>query len=207
MLDRYLIPDTAQYRVEEIIKKSQFIVTLAHTPSVDEAKAFIAAVKAEFPDATHNCWAYQAGPPGTTAMVGMSDDGEPHGTAGKPMLNMLLHADVGEISAVVTRYFGGTKLGTGGLVRAYSGMVKLGLETLPTREKITPVRLEVVIDYSAVTLFKRMLPDYEIKVLEENFGADAAFVVEMPKEHAEAFSAAVVELTNGNALLDDITDR
>lgn len=207
MSDRYLIPDAAQYRVEDIIKKSQFIVTLGHTPSVEEARAFVAAIKEEFPDATHNCWAYQAGPPGTTAMVGMSDDGEPHGTAGKPMLNMLLHSDVGEISAVVTRYFGGTKLGTGGLVRAYSGMVKLGLETLPTREKITPVRLEVVIDYSSVTLFKRMLPEYEIKVLEENFGTDAAFVVEMPKEHAEAFSSAVIELTNGNALLDDITEN
>lgn len=206
MSDRYPIPDTAQYRVEDVIKKSQFIVTLAHAPSVEEAKAFVSSVKAEFPDATHNCWAYQAGPPGTTAKVGMSDDGEPHGTAGKPMLNVLLHADVGEIAAVVTRYFGGTKLGTGGLVRAYSGMVKLGLETLPVREKITPVRMDVVIDYSSVTLFKRMLPDYEIKVLEEKFGADAAFVVEMPKEHAETFSAAVVELTNGNALIDVIEE-
>lgn len=206
MSDRYLIPDTTQHRVEDSIKKSQFIVTLAHAPSVEEAKAFVAAVKVEFPDATHNCWAYQAGPPGTTAMVGMSDDGEPHGTAGKPMLNMLLHADVGEVAAVVTRYFGGTKLGTGGLVRAYSGMVKLGLETLPTREKITPVRLEVIMDYSAVTLFKRMFPEYEIKVLKETFGADVSFIVELPKEHAENFSAAVVELTNGNALIDDITD-
>ena len=206
MSERYLIPDTTHYRVEEIIKKSQFIVTLAHAPSVEEARAFVDSIKAEFPDATHNCWAYQAGPVGDSSKVGMSDDGEPHGTAGKPMLNVLMHADVGEVAAVVTRYFGGTKLGTGGLVRAYSGMVKLGLETLPTREKITPVRLEVVIDYSAVTLFKRMLPEYEIKVLEENFGADAAFVVEMPKEHAENFSAAVVELTNGTALIDDITD-
>lgn len=206
MSDRYPIPDTTLYRVEDVIKKSQFIVTLAHAPSVEEAKAFVAAIKAEFPDATHNCWAYQAGPPGSTAKVGMSDDGEPHGTAGKPMLNVLLHANVGEIAAVVTRYFGGTKLGTGGLVRAYSGMVKLGLDTLPLREKITPVRLEVVIDYSSVTLFKRMLPDYEIKVLEETFGADATFFVEMPKEHADAFTTAVVELTNGNALIEIIEE-
>ena len=204
MSDRYLIPDTPLYRVEDIIKKSQFIVSLAHVCNADEAKAFVDAIKEEFPDASHNCWAYQAGAPGTTAVVGMSDDGEPHGTAGKPMLNVLLHADVGEVAAVVTRYFGGTKLGTGGLVRAYSGMVKLGLETLPTREKITPVRFEVVIDYSHVTVFKRMLPEYEIRVLEENFGADASFMVEMPKEHAETFTAAVVELTNGAALIEEI---
>lgn len=87
--------------------------------------------------------------PGQTSKVGYSDDGEPHGTAGRPMLTMLLHGGVGELSAVVTRYFGGIKLGTGGLVRAYQGMVKLGLETLPTREHMIPARVEVVLDLSA----------------------------------------------------------
>lgn len=126
-----------------------FIVSLAHTPTPEAAKAFIERIKQEFPDATHNCWAYAAGAPGQTSKVGYSDDGEPHGTAGRPMLTMLLHGGVGELSAVVTRYFGGIKLGTGGLVRAYQGMVKLGLETLPTREHMIPARVEVVLDLSA----------------------------------------------------------
>ena len=133
----YFIPDLAPedlHRCEEIVRRSRFIVSLAHTPTPEAAKSFIERIKQEFPDATHNCWAYAAGAPGQTSKVGYSDDGEPHGTAGRPMLTMLLHGGVGELSAVVPRYFGGIKLGTGGLVRAYQGMVKLGLETLPTRE-------------------------------------------------------------------------
>ena len=128
----YFIPDLAPedlHRCEEIVRRSRFIVSLAHTPTPEAAKSFIERIKQEFPDATHNCWAYAAGAPGQTSKVGYSDDGEPHGTAGRPMLTMLLHGGVGELSAVVTRYFGGIKLGTGGLVRAYQGMVKLGLET------------------------------------------------------------------------------
>ena len=142
----YFIPDLAPedlHRCEEIVRRSRFIVSLAHTPTPEAAKAFIERIKQEFPDATHNCWAYAAGAPGQTSKVGYSDDGEPHGTAGRPMLTMLLHGGVGELSAVVTRYFGGIKLGTGGLVRAYQGMVKLGLETLPTREHMIPARVEV----------------------------------------------------------------
>lgn len=202
MAGRYNIPNTRFFRVEDTIKRSLFLATFSHTSSVESAREFIAQIKAEHPDATHNCWAYQAGPPGSTALVGLSDDGEPHGTAGKPMLNMLMHADIGELSCVVTRYFGGTKLGTGGLVRAYGGMVKLGLETLPVCEHITPVTLEVVIDYSKVTLFKRMLPEFEIRVLEERFTADAGFLLELPDEHQEAFTAALTEMTNGESLID-----
>ena len=115
----YKIPATL-HRTEEKIKRSRFIATVAHASTEKDVKTFISMIKKEFPDATHNCWAYVAGPPGDTARVGMSDDGEPHGTAGKPILTVLLHSEIGEIVAVVTRYFGGTKLGKGGLVRAYS---------------------------------------------------------------------------------------
>jgi uncharacterized YigZ family protein len=202
-MPRYLIPASG-HRIEDSIKRSRFITSLAHTETVEQAKTFIAAIQAEFPDATHNCWAFQAGPAGDSAFVGMSDDGEPHGTAGKPMLNVLLHSGIGEIAVVVTRYFGGIKLGTGGLVRAYSGMVSLGLETLPVREKIEPVELEVVIEYGAVTLFKRMLPDHEVEVLAENFGADAVFEVRMPRERREGFERSLMEMTNGSCLVEKL---
>ncbi|MFQ8890076.1 MAG: IMPACT family protein [Bilophila wadsworthia] len=125
-------------------RRSRFIVSLAIRRP--EAANPSSMDQTGIPDATHNCWAYAAGAPGQTSKVGYSDDGEPHGTAGRPMLTMLLHGGVGELSAVVTRYFGGIKLGTGGLVRAYQGMVKLGLETLPTREHMIPARVEVVLD-------------------------------------------------------------
>lgn len=196
MSARYLIP-AATHRVEESIKRSRFIATAAHAPDTESAKAFVAEIMAEFPDATHNCWAFAAGPPGDTAHVGMSDDGEPHGTAGKPMLNTMLHADVGEIAIVVTRYFGGTKLGTGGLVRAYSSMVNAALENLPTKEKVDTVTINATISYQAVTLFKRMLPEFEAEAIEEIFAEDATFTLVMPEEHLPTFTTKLAELTDG----------
>lgn len=189
------------HREEELIRRSRFIVSMAHTPDTASAHAFVDRIKQEFPDATHNCWAFNAGAPGSTAKIGFSDDGEPHGTAGRPMLTMLLHGGVGEVSAVVTRYFGGIKLGTGGLVRAYQGMVRLGLDTLPQREHIIPRKLEVIIDYPLVTRFHRLLPLYEAAVITETFGVDAVFEVVLPEEHVVAFEAAIIELAEGAALI------
>lgn len=201
MSSRYLIP-AGNHRAEESIKRSRFIVSVAHAADSESAKAFIAEIKDEFPDATHNCWAFAAGPPGDTAQVGMSDDGEPHGTAGKPMLNTLLHGDVGEMAVVVTRYFGGTKLGTGGLVRAYSSMVNLALDTMETKEKVDTTRILVTIPYPSVTLFKRMLPEFEVEIEEELFTDEAAFLLIMPEEHLEEFTARLSEMTDGRGRVE-----
>lgn len=198
MSDRYLIPANF-HRVEDSIKRSRFITSVDHAPDTESAREFINRIKTEFPDATHNCWAYASGPPGDTAAVGLSDDGEPSGTAGKPMLNMLLHGGIGEIAVVVTRYFGGTKLGTGGLVRAYSGMVKLGLETMPTKEMVETIFRSVTIPYPSVTLFKRMLNDFEIEILAEEFTDTAGFSLELPEEHLTQFIARLTEMTDGRA--------
>jgi uncharacterized YigZ family protein len=119
---RYPIP-SARHRVEQVIDRSRFICTVAPVSTVDEAQIFVREVQREFADATHNCWAYVVGAPGSSDRIGLSDDGEPHGTAGRPMFTVLQHADVGDVAAVVTRYYGGIKLGTGGLVKAYSGAV------------------------------------------------------------------------------------
>ena len=136
-MPRYPIPAN-RTRVEEVILRSRFITTAAPAGTSEAARAFIASIRAEFPDATHHCYAFVAGPPGSTAQIGMSDDGEPGGTAGRPMLAVLLGSGIGDIAVVVTRYYGGTKLGTGGLVRAYSGGVKAVLDALPVCEKISP---------------------------------------------------------------------
>lgn len=201
-----MIPAIQIHRVEDTIKRSRFIASLGHAANISEAQDFVGRIQKEYPDATHNCWAYEAGPPGDTAYIGMSDDGEPHGTAGRPMLNVLLHSDVGQVAVVVTRYFGGIKLGTGGLVRAYSGMVQMGLEHLELREKITPVKLDVILDYSSITLFKRMLPDFEVEITAEEYGADACFKLSLPQENRTAFELALQELTNGLSLVSTIED-
>lgn len=199
--NRYPIP-AAVHRVEEEIKRSRFITTLAHAPTLEAARAFIAGVRTEFPDATHNCWAYVVGPPGSTSQIGLSDDGEPHGSAGRPMLTVLLHAGVGDVAAVVTRYFGGTLLGVGGLVRAYSGGVQFALASLPTVERVPTALLDVVIDYTAITSFQRLAPNFEAVVVAQEFGLDAAYRVRVPLSQIEAFGAAIAEMTNGQALVE-----
>jgi uncharacterized YigZ family protein len=198
---RYPVPSGVQ-RVEEAIKRSRFITTVGPAPSLEAARAFVAQVSTEFTDASHNCWAYVVGPPGSTSQIGMSDAGEPHGTAGRPMLNVLLHSGVGDIAAVVTRYFGGTLLGTGGLVKAYSGGVQLGLQALPVVEKVAMAEVVVVIDYGAVTPLQRLLPDFEAEVVRQEFAADATFVIKLPEERVDALSAQVIALTNGLALVE-----
>ncbi|HHY56090.1 MAG TPA: YigZ family protein [Chloroflexi bacterium] len=198
---RYLVP-AAVHRVEEEIKRSRFITTLAPAPTPDAARAFIADMRAEFPDATHNCWAYVVGPPGSTSQIGLSDDGEPHGSAGRPMLTVLLHAGVGDIVAVVTRYFGGTLLGVGGLVRAYSGGVQLALATLPTVERVPTVMLDVVVDYAAVTPLLRLAPNYEAIIIAQDFGLDATYRLRLPLSQVDAFQTALTDMTHGQALVE-----
>jgi uncharacterized YigZ family protein len=188
--------------VAEQIRRSRFITTVAYTPTVEAARAFIAEIKAEFSDASHNCWAYLVGPPGGTSQIGYSDDGEPHGTAGRPMFTVLQHSGLGDITAVVTRYFGGTKLGKGGLVRAYSGGVQVALAELPLAEHVPSIELEVVIAYASVTPVQRLLPDFEAVIVAETYAADVTYRIELPEGQAEAFAQALVGLTNGAVLVE-----
>ncbi|GAK29250.1 YigZ family protein, partial [Serratia liquefaciens] len=125
-MEPYPIP-AGPISVSEEIKKSRFITLLAPTSGVDAAKAFIQQVRDEHPAARHHCWAFVAGPPTDSQQLGFSDDGEPSGTAGKPILAQLMGSGIGEITAVVVRYYGGIKLGTGGLVRAYGSGVQQAL--------------------------------------------------------------------------------
>ncbi len=201
----YKIPDLAEgriYRVEQTIKRSRFITSIAHTNGVEEAKLFVEKVKAEFPDAKHNCWAYCAGAAGQTAFVGASDDGEPHGTAGRPMLTVLLHSGVGEITAVVTRYFGGILLGTGGLVKAYQSSVKQALDTLPITDKTILSKVLVTVDFKFINQLQNLLPKFDAVVDLQNFGANAAFSIKLPVSQVEGFVSAITNVTAGSAVIE-----
>lgn len=201
MGERYRIP-AATHRTEEEIKRSRFITTIGHASTVAAARGFIADVSHEFADASHNCWAYVIGPPGSTRQIGMSDAGEPHGSAGRPMLTVLQHAGIGDIVAVVTRYFGGTLLGVGGLVRAYSGGVQLALTTLPTTERIDYALLSVVLDYPAVTPVLRLLSDFAAEIQDQAYAADVTFQLRLPVENLEALMTRLNEATNGQVLFE-----
>ncbi len=202
MKSRYIIPaldPLSMHRTEQQIKRSLFICSTGHSPHAESAKAFIERIKKEFPDATHNCWAFAAGAPGDTAKVGFSDDGEPHGTAGRPMLTALLHSGVGELVCVVTRYFGGVKLGTGGLVRAYQGCVIENLTALPRCERVNKIILKLSISYTYVDKFYRLLPNFEANIQEEDFTTQADFTLSLPEEHLSSFKQALANATDGSA--------
>lgn len=199
--DRYPVP-AARHRVSDEIQRSRFITTVAPAPTVEDATALIREVGSEFNDATHNCWAYVVGPPGSTARIGMSDDGEPHGTAGRPMLHVLLHSDLGDVVAVVTRYYGGQKLGTGGLARAYSGGVQQALATLPRMERVELVRATVVVDYPSVQAVQQLLADVEAEVVGQEYLERVRYQLRLPRGRAAELGARLLDATRGQAELE-----
>ncbi len=200
---RFLIPARV-HRVEETIQRSRFITTAAHAPDAEAAHSFVEKIRNEYPDATHNCWAFVAGPPGETTRIGMSDDGEPHGTAGRPMLTTLLHSEVGEVVAVCTRYYGGVKLGTGGLGRAYSGGVKLLLASLPTEEKVERVQVEVTVSYPEVAAVQRLITESGVLVLEEDYGTEVVYSCGVPSGALESFRESIADITRGAGVVREL---
>ena len=194
--ERYPIPARI-HRAELSERRSRFLTTLANAPDAEAARAFIDRVRAELPDATHHCWAFVAGRPGSTRSVGMSDAGEPPGTAGRPMLTVLLHSGVGEVVAVCSRWYGGVKLGTGGLARAYAESVKLALASLPTEEHVRRVSVEVVVAYPAVDGLQRVLDELDAVTEEEGYGAEVRYRVALPESRLVDLEQAVARLTAG----------
>jgi len=167
-MDYYLSPTHTQ-RFDLEIKNSQFITRVSRTQGRDAAKAFIDEIRAQYPDANHHCWAFVAGAPNNVHLWDQSDDGEPKGTAGKPMLNVLQHSDFGETTVVVTRYFGGIKLGAGGLVRAYSQAVQEAL-TQTEYENVYPrAPVQLKITYSLLGKVEYFLEQSDIEVNNKTY--------------------------------------
>ena len=166
---------------------------------------FLQEVRNLHPGATHYCWAFNAGAPSSTAHVGMSDDGEPHGTAGRPMLTVLLHSGVGEVVAVCARYYGGVKLGTGGLARAYASGVRRALEACPRMEKVErlPVSVSVVVTYDATDSVERALAALDAVVTGRDFAAEVRYRVLIPPGRRSELAAAIADVTAGRGLVTD----
>lgn len=190
-------------RVELRFVNSRFIGTAGPATSVEEAKAFIGAVRAEMPDATHHVPAYVIGH-GASKTEGMSDDGEPSGTAGRPALAVVRGSGLGDVVVVVTRYFGGTLLGTGGLVQAYGDTAKAVLAALPREEKIARTTLAVALPYAAYEPARRLIAAHDGVVADEEFAADVTIFVTLPAARAESLALALREATAGQAVVESI---
>lgn len=187
----YSIP-AQDFDVEELIKNSRFITRVRNVSSAELAKAFIKQMNQTYPDASHHCWAYIVGDPDSTTLVGCSDDGEPSGTAGKPMLHVLQHSGIGDIVVVCTRFFGGTKLGTGGLARAYGGGVKLALEQLSLKQKVEYQPLSFEIEYAQLKDCEHILKDYQTQALNLDYQTNIRVSVNIACEQVEQFKSALV---------------
>lgn len=196
----YRIP-VGSITTEQYVKRSQFICHLAHTASREEAMSFIRRISAQHPAANHNCWAFIAGPPDDPSGWGMNDDGEPKGCAGKPMFNVLNHCDAGEICAVVTRYFGGIKLGTGGMARAYSSTVQLALEKMEFQTKIHYVSMELTFPYNLQKSVEHFLQLFEGNIIHTEYTAEVLMVANIPIQHLSTLEARLLEIRQGGTIL------
>lgn len=183
------------YRAELEIKRSRFITDIARTATEEAARALIGAARSEFPDARHHCSAFILTVPGANVIERSSDDGEPAGTAGKPMLEVLRGSGLRDVTAVVTRYFGGIKLGTGGLVRAYSEAVRVALEHAPIVRLHSRQRFTLALDHSEAGRIEAELRAAGYRVEGVTYGAKADINVVV--EDVEALTDFVAHLTSG----------
>ncbi len=194
-MKRYPVP-AKETRAEMRVKNSRFIATIAPVFTVEAAKAFIGRVREEFADATHNVPAYVVGH-GAAVTAHCNDDGEPAGTAGRPVLAVLQGSGLGDAAIVVTRYFGGTKLGTGGLVRAYGDAARLVLEQTPRAMKTLAHTVRMSVPYPLFEQVRLLVAAHDGQILDETFAADVTVAARFAVEEFSAFEDALQELSNG----------
>lgn len=192
-MDRFNVP-SAKQRFELEIKRSRFITTVVPVNDKKEGLSAIESIRLEFPDANHHCWAMVAANPTNVYHQDQSDDGEPKGTAGKPMLNVLLHSNLGNIVVVVTRFFGGVKLGAGGLVRAYTQCVSAALQNLETHTQFIRHEYTITLPYSQLNSLEHWLRSTDTLVVNKAFTDHVSLTLAVPESEIELLSTKVTEL-------------
>jgi uncharacterized YigZ family protein len=191
----YLVPGQ-ETAIELQVLNSRFIAVAARVGTVAEAKAFIHRIRQEHPKAHHHVYAFVVGF-GSSVIEGCHDDGEPSGTAGRPVLAVLRGSGLGDTVVVVTRYFGGTKLGTGGLVRAYGDAARQVLEDLPRVEKVEWKHVHLTVPYSHYELVQRLVSEHRGKIVAEDFAAEVALDLEFGASDLPQFAQSLSEATAG----------
>ncbi|MBN2864931.1 MAG: YigZ family protein [Thiotrichales bacterium] len=169
------------------IKKSRFIGYAAPIDSREQGMAWLAQIKTQYPDARHHCWAYLMGNPACASNAGMGDDGEPSGTAGKPILNVLQHKGVGDIMIIVVRYFGGIKLGAGGLTRAYGQAAQAVMDVLPVIEQVAKVVYDLSLDFKHEQFVRHCCDLCSAQVAQVTYGKGVTIRVSLPETEQTHF--------------------
>jgi uncharacterized YigZ family protein len=178
-------------------KKSRFITFVSEVSSKEEALELLRAIATREVGANHNCSAYIIGNPSSPQAIHCSDDGEPSGTAGKPLLNILLHENIGNVVVVVTRYFGGIKLGSGGLVRAYSNGLKMALNELELQNFVAKKKIHISFHYQFEGVIRRACEDHGASILDTRYEAEPCFYIDVEEDLLESFIAELQEITSG----------
>lgn len=187
----YPVP-VGETRVEYRHGNSLFLATLAPAATIEEARAFIRRIREEMPDATHHVYAIRAGH-GASVTEGMSDDGEPSGTSGPPVLAVLRGSNLGDSVLVVTRYFGGTKLGTGGLVSAYGNAARAVIAAAPTEMKVLRKALVVTVAYGHYEFAARLIREHHGLIDGEEFTEHVVLTARLPAEEIQAMVATLTD--------------
>ena len=205
MTKTYSVP-LNEIRREQIIVNSQFIATLAPVFNIDEARAFIARIKKEFADASHNVPAYIVGG-GNTVTEYFSDDGEPSGTAGKPALAVLRGSELGDVAVVVTRYFGGTLLGTGGLVKAYTESTQMVVNSVKRGQRISVHIAMLAIPYNLLERIRLLVTRQGGEIISEDFAEDITMTLQFPVDTFDTFQNELREISAGKLQAEVIESR
>jgi len=194
-MKRYPVP-AKEIRREIIVVNSRFIATLAPAFTVEQAKAFIARIRSEFRDARHNVTAFLIGY-GDSVIAHCNDNGEPSGTAGQPALAVLKGSGLGDVVVVVTRFFGGTKLGTGGLVRAYGDAVRLAVKDVIRAEKVHTYTIMLAVPYHLFERVRMLVATHRGQILDEDFGAQVTITARLEIENFPTFQTALQTVSKG----------
>ena len=187
MSQHYPIP-VSTLECETEVKKSRFIARATCVTSRKTAMKFLEQAKADYPDARHHCWAYLIGNPSATCSAAMSDDGEPSGVAGRPILNVIQHKGIGDVMVVVTRYFGGTKLGAGGMVRAYSGAAEGVLSLLPLKRQQPLICRQLDCDFSQEQPIRHWVERHDAEIGEVVYSQRVDVKVVLPAQYESEFT-------------------
>lgn len=201
-----LVPAAGElFHAELEIKKSRFITWIGRTDNEEEARDFIAAARQEFPDARHHCSAYIYEVEGANPVERSSDDGEPSGTAGRPMLDVLQGSGLTNITAVVIRYFGGIKLGTGGLVRAYSDAVSEGLKAVNTMRRRQLALRAVTVSAADAGRIEAELRGRGFNIVDTTWGADVEYVISLADADIDELAGFMATITRGE--VEELIDK